>query len=77
MQGRVSYHLDHKTGVTRRIEMALSAEECCLLERLRQLRNEALKSDANCGIMVIVEVGDTLSWRVAKKVERPPQDAKQ
>lgn len=72
-RGVVSYHLDHQTGVTRRIEMALSPEECCLLERIRQLRNEALKSKANCGIMVIVEVGDALTWRVARKVERPPQ----
>jgi len=62
----------YSTGAAKIVEMPVSIDECCLLQRLRQLRKEVLQ---NQEFRVIIDVRwDAMKWWVAEKGEGASHD---
>lgn len=59
----------YSTGAAKIVEMLLTIDECCLIQRLRQLRKEVLQKQE---IRVIIDVTtrDSIKWWVADKNEK-------
>jgi hypothetical protein len=67
-----------EVGMTRQMTMQVTIDEICLIERLRNVRNECLKSGEKCVIMIVEVGGDgSLSWRKGGKKEQARGDGRE